>query len=95
MKRDGKSFIFTVCRKRHAFSLSQRDFLSSSAPDADGLGLTLASVIISALVLVLMGIAAVFLYRRWKRNRTMSGYNTPEDQIPMNPVAVQPAETVS
>lgn len=74
-----------------AFILRQRDFLFPSVPQ--GHGLILALVIIFVLLLVIMGIAAVFVYRRWKKNRTMSG-NTHEE-IPMNPVIVQPAETVS
>jgi len=76
-----------------AFILSQRDFLFPSVPQ--GHGLILALVIIFVLLLVIMGIAAVFVYRRWKKNRTMSGNNIPDEEIPMNPVIVQPAETVS
>lgn len=76
-----------------AFILRQRDFLFPSVPQ--GHGLILALVIIFVLLLVIMGIAAVFVYRRWKKNRTMSGNNIPDEEIPMNPVIVQPAETVS
>ena len=73
--------------------LRQRDLLFSSVPE--GRGLTLALVINSVLVLVIVGIAAGLVYRRWKRNRTMSGNNPPDEEVPMDPVTVQPAaETV-
>ena len=71
-----------------AFILRQRHFLFSSLPE--GPGLTLKLVIISVLVLVIMGFA-VLVYRRWKRNRTMSGNSPPDVEVPMNPVTVQPA----
>jgi len=77
-----------------AFILRQRDFLFSSIPEGHGLML-LSVTVSSVLFLVIMGIAAVFVYRRWKRNRTRNEYNTPEEEVPMNPVTVQPAETVS
>ena len=76
-----------------AFIPRQGDFLFLSIPE--GNGLTLALVIVSVLFLVVMGIAAVFVYRRWKKKRTKSGCNTPDEEIPMNPVTVQPVETVS
>jgi len=68
--------------------LRQRDLVFSSLPE--GRGLTLTLVIISVLVLVIMAFA-ILVYRRWKRNRTMSGNNTPDVEVPMNPVTVQPA----
>ena len=73
-----------------AFILRQHDFLFSSVPE--GHVLTLALVIsFSVLFLVIMGIGAVFVYRRWKKKRTMI-VNTPDEDVPMNPVTVQPTE---
>ena len=68
-------------------------FWFSSVPE--GHGLVLALVIIFVLVLVIMGIAAVFVYRRWKKKRTKNEYNIADEEVPMNPVTVQPTETVS
>ena len=68
-------------------------FLFSSIPE--GHGFMLAFVIIFVLFLVAMGIAAVFVYRRWKKKRRKNGYNTPDEEVPMNQVTVQPTETVS
>ena len=68
-------------------------FLFSSFPE--GHGLILALAIIFVLILVIMGIAAVFVYRRWKKKSSKNGYNTPDEEVPMNPITAQPAETVS
>ena len=76
-----------------AFIPRQRDILFSSVPE--GHGLMLALYIVTALFVVFMAIAVVFVYRRWRKKRTNSGYNTPDEEIPMNPVTVQQAETVS
>ena len=57
--------------------------------------LMLALVIIVVLFLLLMGIAAVFVYRRWKKKRRRNEYDTPDQEVPMNPVTAQPTETVS
>jgi len=43
------------------------------------------------LFLVIMGIGPVFVYRRWKKKRTMI-VNTPDEEVPMKPVTVQPTE---
>ena len=76
-----------------AFIPRHRNFLFSSV--CEGHELILALVIILVLLLVIMGIAAVFVYRRWKKKRTISEYDTPDEKVPMNPVTVQPAQTVS
>ena len=68
-------------------------FLFSSVPE--GHGLILALVIIFVLFLVIMGIAAAFVYRGWKKKSSKNGYNTPDEEVPMNPVTAQPTETVS
>ena len=65
----------------------------SSVPERHAL--MLALVIIFVLFLVAMGIAAVFVYRRWKKKKRKNGCNTPDEEVPMNPVTVQPTETVS
>ena len=67
-------------------------FLFSSVPEH---GLTLVLVIIIILFLVAMGIAAVFVYRRWKKRRSKNRYHTPDEEVPMNPITAQPTETVS
>ena len=68
-------------------------FLFSSAPEGGPLVLALA--IIFVLILVIMGIAAVFVYRRCKKERSKNGNNTPDEEVPMNPITAQPTETVS
>ena len=68
-------------------------FLFSSVPE--GHGPILVLVIIFVLFLVIMGIAAVFVYRRWKKKSSKNGYNTPDEEVPMNPITAQPTETVS
>ena len=65
----------------------------SSVPEGHGPILVLA--IIFVLFLVIMGIAAVFVYRRWKKKSSKNGYNTPDEEVPMNPITAQPTETVS
>jgi len=49
--------------------------------------------IVLALVLSILGIVAVFVYRRWKKKRYNPGYNPADEEVPMNQVTVQPAET--
>ena len=68
-------------------------FLFSSVPE--GHGPILVLVIIFVLFLVIMGIAAVFVYRRWKKKSSKNGYNTTDEEVPMNPITAQPTETVS
>ena len=67
--------------------------LFSAVPE--GHGLMLALVIFFVFFLVVMGIAAVFVCRRCKKKRRENGYNTPDEEVPMNPVTAQPTETVS
>ena len=56
----------------------------------------LALVIISVLFLLIMGIAAVFVYRRWKKKRKNGlNVNTPDEEVLMNSITTQPTETVS
>ena len=76
-----------------AFILHQCDILFSSIPEGNRLVLVL--VIILVLLPVIMGIVAVFVYRRWKERRTISGYDTSVEEVPMNQGTVRPAETVS
>ena len=65
----------------------------SSVPEGRGPILVLS--IIFVLILVIMGIAAVFVYRRWKKKSSKNGYNTTDEEVPMNPITAQPTETVS
>ena len=77
-----------------AFIRRPRDFLFSSTPEVNGLPIVLLGIVL-ALFLSIMGIVAVFVYRRWKKKRHNLGYNPADEEVTMNSVTVQPAETVS
>ncbi|KAL9950782.1 hypothetical protein ACROYT_G043342 [Oculina patagonica] len=59
--------------------------------EKEGSGAELAlAIVLPLLLLIILAIVAVFVYRRWKKKGKRSGYQTTDEEVPMNRVTAEP-----
>ena len=63
--------------------LNFRDIFSSASTGMSGSAIALA-IVLPLLSLIILGIAAVLVYRRWKKRKERM--NATDDRLPMNPI---------
>lgn len=57
--------------------------------------MTIVLAIVSVCFVVVLAIVAVFVYRRWRKKGKRNGYQTTDEEVPMNPVTAETTELVS
>lgn len=63
--------------------LNFRDFFYSASTGMSGSAIALA-IVLPLLSLIILGLAAVLVYRRWKKRKERM--NATDDRLPMNPI---------